>query len=29
LVCAIGILANMITAIWLLPHWYLHLHRLS
>jgi predicted RND superfamily exporter protein len=29
LVCAIGILANMITAIWLLPHWYRHLHRLS
>ena len=29
LVCAIGILANMITAIWLLPHWYRRLHRLS
>jgi len=27
LVCAVGILANMVTAIWLLPHWYLWLTR--
>lgn len=26
LVCAVGILLNMITAIWLLPHWYRWLH---
>lgn len=28
LVCAVGILANMVVAIWLLPHWYRWLHRL-
>ncbi len=28
LVCAVGILANMVAAIWLLPHWYRWLHRL-
>lgn len=26
LVCAVGILLNMITAIWFLPHWYRWLH---
>lgn len=29
MVCAVGILANMATAIWLLPHWYRWLHRLA
>jgi predicted RND superfamily exporter protein len=29
LVCAVGILANMVTAVWLLPHWYRGLHRLG
>lgn len=29
LVCAVGILANMVTAVWLLPHWYRRLHRLG
>lgn len=29
LVCAVGILANMVTAIWLLPHWYRKLHGIS
>jgi len=28
LVCTVGILANMIAAIWLLPHWYRWIHRL-
>jgi len=28
LVCAVGILANMLVAIWLLPHWYRWLHRI-
>lgn len=28
LVCAVGILANMVAAIWLLPHWYRWLYRL-
>lgn len=28
-VCAIGILANMVVAVWLLPRWYRCLHRLS
>ncbi|MCB1203705.1 MAG: MMPL family transporter [Verrucomicrobiae bacterium] len=28
LVCAIGILANMVAAVWLLPHWYRWLHRI-
>lgn len=27
IVCAVGILANMIAAIWLLPHWYRWLYR--
>jgi predicted RND superfamily exporter protein len=27
LVCAVGILANMVTAIWLLPHWYRRLQQ--
>jgi predicted RND superfamily exporter protein len=26
LVCAVGLLLNMITAIWLLPHWYRWFH---
>jgi predicted RND superfamily exporter protein len=29
IVCAVGILANMLAAIWLLPHWYRWLHRLG
>lgn len=29
LVCAVGIAANMVVAIWLLPHWYRWLHRLD
>lgn len=29
IVCAVGILANMVAAIWLLPHWYRWLHRLG
>jgi predicted RND superfamily exporter protein len=29
IVCAVGILANMIAAIWLLPHWYRWFYRLA
>ncbi len=29
LVCAVGILANMATAVWLVPHWYRRLHQLA
>lgn len=29
LVCAVGILANMVAAVWLLPHWYRWLHRIG
>lgn len=29
IVCAVGILANMIVAVWLLPHWYRWFYRLA
>jgi len=28
-VCAVGILLNMIAAVWLLPHWYRWIHRIG